>query len=42
MANTDKHDDEALENQEALGSGEIIADQAVTYEGEEGEEELPD
>src|ERR1035438_9972546 len=37
MAHTDTHDDdEALLNEGALGSEEIIADQAVTYEGEEG------
>ena len=33
MADTDKHDDEALENQGALESEEIIADQAVAYGG---------
>ncbi len=42
MADTNRHDDnEALENQETLGSEEIIADQAVSYEGEEGKEERP-
>jgi trigger factor len=34
-------DDEALEDQGVLGSAEIIADQAIAYEGEEGEEEQP-
>ena len=38
MTDPNQHDDEALENQGALESGEIIADQAVAFEGEEGEE----
>ncbi len=39
MAQTFPHeDDEALENQGGLGSGEVIADQAIASEGEEEEQ----
>ncbi|MGO9115386.1 MAG: trigger factor [Thermoguttaceae bacterium] len=41
MAHTHHNDDEALENQAALESEEMIADQSVVYEGGEGEEERP-
>ncbi len=42
MAHTHQHDDEeSLEGQAALGSEEMIADQGIVYEGEEGEEERP-
>ncbi len=41
MAQKDPNDEEALQNMGALESEQFIADQAVAYEGDEGEEERP-
>jgi trigger factor len=40
MAHEHEHDEE-LQDQEALGTSEIIADQAIATEGEEGEDKPP-
>jgi trigger factor len=41
MADTDNRNDETVENPGPLESAEAIADQAVVYEGEQGEGEQP-
>jgi trigger factor len=41
MAHTHKHDDEETLGDSHLGSGEVLADQAIDVEGAESEEERP-